>query len=687
MQNELKKVKKRVEKLRELIDKYNYEYYVLDKPTVDDSVYDSLIHELIKIEKKYPKLKEPDSPTQRVGGEPAKGFKKTKHAYQMLSLNDAFSEKELLDWEKRLLKLIGNDKQASLILKHGLDYFCELKIDGLSIMLTYEDGLLKKGATRGDGLVGEDVTSNIRVIQSIPLKLKASNNNQKPNTLNSIRSRIDVRGEVYMSNKIFKGVNSEIIKKGEKIYANPRNLAAGTIRQLNPEIVKKRKLDSYIYEIYTDLGAKTHAEKHKILADLGFKTSKYVKHCKNIKEVISYCQEMEAERSRLPFQVDGVVIIVNQNKIYDLLGSVGKAPRGAIAFKFPAEQGTTKILDIRTNVGRTGALTPFAIMEPVRLAGTTVTRATLHNEDEIKRKDIRIGDTVVVQKAGDIIPEVVRSLPDLRTGQEKKFKMPKTCPICGGPIVKPEGEAVARCVATDCFAIEIQRINHFVSRDAFNIEGLGEKIIEQLIQEGLISDAADLFALKEGDLEPLERFAKKSAQNLIDSIHSKKKTSLNRFIYSLGIRHVGAVTANDIANHFGSLDKIKKSSLEGLEIIEGIGPVAAKSIFEWFKNPKNINFLEKIQSYGVRIQNTKYEIQNTRLLGQTFVITGTLESTSREEAEQKIRELGGRASSAVTKNTSYLVVGKNPGSKLKKAESLGVKVIYENEFSKLLNKK
>lgn len=675
----IKKAKKRAENIRLLINKYNHEYYVLDQPSVSDSVYDSLMKELKSLENKFPKIVTTDSPTQRVGGEPAKKFTKTKHQHRMLSLNDAFSEKELIDWDIRVLKLLNNSSIK-------LDYFCELKIDGLSIMLTYENGVLVRGATRGDGTIGEDVTNNVRVIPSIPLSLKSPNLTQKskPKTQNYIKARLDVRGEIYMSNMVFNEVNEEMANKNEKSFANPRNLAAGTLRQLDPLIVRNRKLESYIYEIYTDVGSETHAEKHKILAEMGFKTSKYVKYCKDINQVLDYCRQVEKERPNLPFQVDGVVITINNNKLYEKLGSVGKAPRGAIAYKFPAEQGTTKIVDIQTNVGRTGALTPFAIMEPVRLAGTTVTRATLHNEDEIRRKDIRIGDTVVVQKAGDIIPEVVRSLPELRNGKERKFQMPKICPICGGAVVKPEGEAVARCVATDCFAIEAQRIGHFVSRDAFNIEGLGEKIIEQLVQVGLVSDAADLFKLTEGDIKPLERFAEKSAQNLIDSVQSKKEISFNRFLYSLGIRHVGAVTANDIANHFGSLDKIKKTSLENLESIEGIGPVASKSIFEWFKKPKNIKFLEKLKSYGVRVQKSKIETRNSKLDGKTFVITGILSSMSREEAEQKIRDLGGKATSAVTKSTSYLVVGENPGSKLQKAEDLGVEIIDEGGLLKLL---
>ncbi len=487
-----------------------------------------------------------------------------------------------------------------------------------------------------------------------------------------------------MSNDSFRAVNKEMAKKEEKNYANPRNLAAGTLRQLDPKIVKSRKLDSYIYEVYGNIGAKTHEEKHKILANLGFKTSKYVKYCKNISEVIKYCREVSKERPKLPFQVDGVVVIVNDNNLYERLGSVGKAPRGAIAYKFPAEQGTTKIIDIQTNVGRTGAITPFAVMEPVCLAGTTVTRATLHNEDEIKRKDILIGDTVVVQKAGDIIPEVVGSLPELRTGKEKKFKMPKRCPVCGGPVLKPEGEAVARCVAESCFAIEMQRVEHFVGRNAFNIEGLGEKIIEQLFQEGLISDAADLFALKEGDLEPLERFAEKSASNLVESIKMNKNITLNKFLYSLGIRHVGSITANDITNHLGSLERIKKASIQELEQIEGVGPVAAKSIYEWFRNKNNLRLLRKLKTHEVRVQNPKPKTQNPKLRGLSFVITGSLESISREEAEQRIRELDGKATSSVSKSTTYLVAGENPGSKLAKAEVLGVKIINEKDFLGLI---
>ncbi|MEA1878176.1 MAG: NAD-dependent DNA ligase LigA, partial [Bacteroidota bacterium] len=597
--------KKRAKQLRDSLNKYSREYYVLDKPSVDDAVYDSLNNELKEIEAKHPELITPDSPTQRVGGEAAKSFQKTKHAYRMLSLNDAFSADELLEWEKRTQKLLNINVSE-------LDYYCELKIDGLSIMLTYQNGILVRGATRGDGSVGEDVTNNLKTIPSIPLKLAED-----------FPGKLDIRGEIYMPYATFEKVNKKMVQRGEKPYANPRNLAAGTIRQLDPKVVRERKLDSYFYEVYTEITGGTHSSKHDFLEKYGLKTSEYTKKCKTIHEAIKYCESWIDKREKLPFQIDGVVILVNEDKLYEKLGIVGKAPRGAIAYKFPAEQSTTKIVDIQTNVGRTGAITPFAIMDPVQLAGTTVTRATLHNEDEIKRKDIRIGDTVVVQKAGDIIPEVVESLPKLRTGKEKKFKMPTKCPVCGGPVVKPEGEAVARCAATDCFAIEIERIIHFVSRDAYNIEGLGEKVVEQLVQEGLIADAADLFKLTEGDLEPLERFAEKSAANTIESIQNSRKISLNRFVYALGIRFVGAITANDLANHYGDLKSIKKASFEELQEIEGIGDVAAKSISEWFADKKNQTLLSKLKDDGVKIDKPK-KVGN-KLSGKTFVITGTLD--------------------------------------------------------------
>jgi len=656
------KASERAAKLRGLIDEYRYQYHVLDEPSVSDEVFDSLTVELRELEAKYPELVTPDSPTQRVGGLPLDKFEKVAHITPMLSLNDVFNKEDIYTWEKKVNKLVGGVP---------LDYFCELKIDGLSMMLTYEDGKFIRATTRGDGRVGEDVTSNIRTVASVPLVLRKA-----------FRGRLDVRGEVYMSKKVFDRVNSKMAAEGLQAYANPRNLAAGSIRQLDPRVTASRQLDSYIYDVMAGLELPTHENKHEQLAEFGFKTSKYVKHCQTIDEVIAYCTYWDDKRNSLDFQVDGIVVIINNNKIFDDLGYVGKAPRGAVAYKFPAEQVTTVIEDIRVNVGRTGALTPFAVMKPVKVAGSTVSRATLHNEDEIKRKDIRIGDTVVLQKAGDIIPEILRSLPELRDGSEREFVMPTVCPMCGGPVVKPAGEAVARCINKVCFAIEREQLIHFASKDAFDVEGLGEKIVDQLLTEGIISDAADFFALKEGDLAGLERFGAKSAANLVQAIQDRKSVTLSRFIYGLGIRHVGVITANDLAVHFGSLDKLKQATLEELGTIEGVGGVVAESVYSWFQDDKNIKLLEKLEDVGVK--TTSYQLESTKLAGQTFVITGSLESVSREDAEEKIRLLGGKASGSVSKSTSYLVAGTGGGSKLAKAEMFGVKVITEEELLKLL---
>lgn len=642
------------------IDKIRYDYHVLDRETVSEAVKSSLMHELSQVEEQYPRLVTLDSPTQRVAGEPLKGFKKITHKYPGMSLNDVFSAQELLDWENRIQKLLAKNVE--------LNYYTELKIDGLSVYITYDNGFLKHAATRGNGRIGEDVTANIRTIEAIPLRLK------KPLS-------IEVRGEVFMTRLELKKINDEREKAGLPVYANPRNLAAGTLRQLDPKIVSERQLEFAVWAVY-GAGTKTHEEEHQLARELGFRVETHSRKCRNLRDITTFINEWENKRKKLPYQTDGVVINVNNEKTFEKLGIVGKAPRGSVAWKYSAEQATTKILEIRVNVGRTGALTPFAVMEPVSLAGTTVTRATLHNGDEIKRKDIRIGDTVIVQKAGDIIPEVVEPLPNLRTGKEKKFVMPSRCPICGGPVIKPKGEAVARCGAENCFAIEQEGIKHFVSRDAFNIEGMGEKIIEQLVQEGLISDSSDIFKLKEGDLKPLEHFAEKSAQNLISSIKMSTKITLNRFIYALGIRFVGAVTASDLANYFESLEATKKAKQEEIEMISGVGPVAGKSIFIWFHDKKNLKLLEQLKSGGVAIEKPK-KIGN-KLAGKIFVITGALDTMSREEAETKIREQGGKATSSISKETTYLVVGDNPGSKFAKAEKLGVKTISETKLFKIL---
>ncbi len=648
--------KKRAEKLRRELNKIRFEYHVNDREIVSEAVKTSLNHELEQLEEKYPEIITPDSPTQRVAGKPLKGFKKITHKYPGLSLVDVFSEEELYEWENRIKNI--------LIDVQSLEYFAELKIDGLSVYLTYENGLLKHAATRGNGRIGEDVTANVKTIEAVPLKLT------KPLSL-------EARGEVFINFKEFERVNREREKEGLPMYANPRNLAAGTLRQLNPRIVAKRKLDFAVWALNSS-EPQTHQEQHELAKKLGFRVESHAKLCQNLTEVIRFLKNWEIKRKKLPYQTDGGVINVNSNKLFTQLGVVGKAPRGAVAWKYSAEQSTTKIIDIKTNVGRTGAITPFAIMEPVKLAGTTVSRATLHNADEIKRKDIRIGDTVIVQKAGDIIPEIIKPLVNLRTGEEKKFTMPKKCPVCGGRVIKPKGEAVARCESKDCFAIEMQRIEHFVSRDAFNIEGLGEKIIEQLVQKGLIVDAADLFKLTEGDLRPLERFADKSAENLIESINNSRRIALNRFIFALGIRHIGAITANQIANYFGSWENFEKATLDEYKEIDGVGDKAAEAISSWFKSEKNKKILAKLKEGGVQVD--KIEKTGTRLKDKTFVITGSLADISREEAQQLVRNLGGRATSSVSKKTDYLVAGENPGSKLAKAEKLGIKIISEEDF-------
>jgi DNA ligase (NAD+) len=667
MNNTFAEAKLRVKKLKEELDKIRYDYHVLDKETVSEAVKSSLMHELAELEAQFPELLSIDSPTQRVSGGILPGFTKITHKRPGLSLNDIFSEQELIAWEDRTKNVLKKGINNSSLEK--IEYFTELKIDGLSVYLTYKKGILEHAATRGNGKIGEDVTANARAIEAIPLKLTEPID-------------IEVRGEVFMNFKEFERVNKNQEKLGLPTYANPRNLAAGTLRQLDPRVVAGRRLDFAAWSLYSEK-ATTHQDEHLLAKKLGFRVESRSKLCQSLKEVVAFLNDWEQKRKELPYQTDGGVITINSNNIFTQLGIVGKAPRGSVAWKYSAEQSTTKILDIRVNVGRTGALTPFAIMEPVKLAGTTVSRATLHNEDEINRKDIRIGDTVIVQKAGDIIPEVLQSIPSLRNGKERKFVMPKICPVCGGPVIKPEGEAVARCAATDCFAIEQQKVGHFVSRDAFNIEGVGEKIIEQLFAEGLIEDAADLFRLEAGDLEPLERFAEKSSLNLIDSINSHKKLPLNRFLYALGIRFIGAVTANDVANYFGKLSEIRKATIPEIEEIEGVGPVAARSIYEWFRDSRNINILEKLKKGGVIPESAN--LLGDKLAGKSFVITGSLSRMTRDEAEQKIRSLGGKASSSVSSNTNFLVVGDNPGSKLTKAEKLGVNIIDEDAMIKMIS--
>ncbi len=650
-----KEAETRIKKLREAIDYHRYKYHVLDEQEISESALDSLKKELFDLEQEFPQLISPDSPTQRVGGKPLQKFKKVKHVEPMFSLNDTFSEKDMEEWLSRIYRLLSEKE------KKEIDFYCELKIDGLAVELIYEKGIFKTGATRGDGITGEDVTQNLKTVESIPLKIKTA------------EEKVVARGEIFISYKEFLKGNKERAKKGLSPYASPRNLAAGSIRQLDPKVAASRKLDSFIYDLMAE--TKTHEEKHRLLKEMGFKTNSHNKHCKDIKEVFSFYNKAIEIRDKLPYEIDGIVVIINNNKIFKKLGVVGKAPRGAMALKFPSKQMTTVVEDIKAQVGRTGVLTPVAFLRPVSIGGVLVSRATLHNEDEIKRLGVKIGDTVIIERAGDVIPDVVKVVSELRTGKEKDFKMPSRCPICKGK-VKKEG-VMYYCKNDNCHALLKKKFYHFVSRSAFNIEGLGPKIIDQLLEKGLVNDPADLFSLKEKELIPLERFADKSAKNIISSINSKKRISLDKFIYALGVRGVGEETARDLAENFRSLRAIQKSSLEELESIENIGPVVAGFIYEWFSKKENKDYLEKLKNF-LEIREPKK--RGKKLEKKKFVFTGELRSMSRKEAKEKVLSFGGEVPGSVSEKTDYLVIGKNPGSKLEEAKKKKVKILKESEF-------
>ena len=660
-----KEAKKRIEKLKKVINHHRYLYHVLDRQEISEAALDSLKKELFDLEQRFPEFITSDSPTQRIGGKPLEKFEKIRHPQAMFSFNDAFSEDDMKDWLERISKLLTVEEKSEI------DFFCELKIDGLAIELIYGQGIFKTGSTRGDGIIGEDVTQNLKTIEAIPLKLETP-------------SRLVVRGEAFIPKKEFEKINQEQVKKRLALYANPRNVAAGSIRQLDPKVTASRRLDSFAYDLTTDLGQKTHQEKHQILKALGFKTNPYNKYCKNLKEVFEFHKVSQKLREKLSYEIDGIVVIINSNKIFEKLGVVGKTPRGAIAYKFPLKQATTIIKDIIIQVGRTGALTPVAILKPAKVGGVTISRATLHNEEEIKRIGVKIGDTVIVGRAGDVIPDIVKVLPGLRTGKEKVFRMPKKCPSCLAKLSKPEGEVVWRCQNPKCSAQLREYFRHFISKGAFDISGLGPKIVDRMIDERLISDPADLFALEKGDLLPLERFAEKSVKNLIEAIQSRKKIQLSKFIYALGIRNVGEETSRDLADNFGSLEKLKKANLGELQKVMDIGPVVAKNIHNWFSQKKNLEFLEKLKKTGVEIIEEK-KVRHQPLKGRTFVLTGVLETMTREEAKEKIRFLGGEISESVSKRTDFVVAGKEPGlKKLSKAKELSIRIIKEKEFLNLL---
>lgn len=699
-------LKNRVKRLREQIDDLRYRYHVLNDPEVTDQMYDPLMDELRKIEAEHPEIITPDSPTRRVAGAPLEKFEKVRHTVTQWSFDDAFSLEDMEGWRDKILnfleKQIGNRPT-------DVDYMCELKIDGLHTVFTYEKGLLKLAATRGDGVVGENVTQNIKTIKSVPLSLREE-------------ADIIVEGEVWMGKKTLAEINVERKKDNEPLFANPRNAAAGTIRQLDSSVVAARKLDTFIYDISAGVIPATQLEELKRLEKLGFKVNQNRRLCKNLDEVEKFWEECHKKREEAEYWIDGIVIKVNQRKYQDELGFTGKSPRWAIAWKFPAEQGTTVVEDVYVQVGRTGALTPVALLKPVKLAGTTVTHATLHNFDEISRLGIKIGDMVVVEKAGDIIPKVVRVLEKMRTGKEKNILLPKKCPLCGGEVGKresispapltkggrrglPSSEKSAKdgkpplnpslerrgsdsvalyCLNPNCYAQELERIIHFVSKKAFDIEHCGEKIVEQLVNEGLIKDAADLFTLAYGDLEALERFGEKSANNLVEAIEKSKDISFARFINALGIPQVGEETAEDLAEHFRTVEKLISADEEELFKINGVGEKVARSIIDYFRQKKNREFVVKLLKNGISIKQQAVSSKQGKLSDKTFVLTGTMENMSREEAKEKIKALGGDVSESVSKKTFAVVAGENPGSKLEKAERLGVKILKEEQFLDLL---
>jgi len=647
----------RIKKLTEQINELRYRYHVLDDPKVTDEIYTSLTQELLLLEAKYPQFKLKNSPTVRVGGQVLEKFEKITHSTRMLSLTDAFSFEEVEAWAARLEKILP---------EHGSDYFAELKFDGLAVSLRYESGELLSAATRGDGFVGENVTENIKTIGSIPLELP-------------LKMNLEVRGEVVMTKPVWAALNKQQEKTGKQLYANTRNAAAGSIRQLDPKITASRNLQFFAYDIKTDLGLKNHSDVHDKLRELGFKTNKFEKRTKNLVQIYEFYKEIDQIREKLPFGIDGLVVSINNLTTFERLGVVGKAPRGMVAFKFAPEQATTIVENISVNVGRTGKLTPVAFLRPVFVSGTTISRATLHNEDEVRRLDVRIGDTVVIQRAGDVIPDVVEVLPKLRTGKEKKFVMPKKCPVCKGHVERRGVDYF--CINSKCPTKNIRAMEHFVS--AFNIYTIGPKVLQRFKDEGLISDIVDLFQLKKEDIQSLERFGKKSAENIINSIEEHKKVTLPQFIYALGIPHVGEETAFDLAKRFGSIEKIMNASKEEISAIPNIGEVVTESINDWFSEKGNQNIVQGLIKSGVRIENVKVHI--TPLTGKKIVVTGTLEKLSREEAKEAIRKAGGDWVSSVSKNTDYVVVGDSPGSKADKAESLGVEILDEKAFLKLLN--
>ncbi|HXL03299.1 MAG: NAD-dependent DNA ligase LigA [Firmicutes bacterium] len=666
---DLRQVEKRLAELREEIEYHNYRYYVLDDPVISDVEFDRLMNELISLEDEYPELVTEDSPTQRVGAVPVTAFAQVIHSSPMMSLSNTYSIQELAAFDMRVRKALSGE---------SVEYVAELKIDGLAVSLTYENGHFTRGATRGDGTHGEDVTHNLKTIRSIPMRLRGDS-----------KVSVDVRGEVYMSRREFAKLNEERRLSGDALFANPRNAAAGSLRQMDPRITAARQLDIFVYGVGDINGVTLNTQMAvlEFLRESGFRVNPNVKLCHNIDEVMDFAESWNEKRGDLDYDIDGVVVKVNSLKQQATLGATARTPRWAVAYKFPAKQGTTVIRDIIVQVGRTGALTPVALLEPVELAGSTVSRATLHNEDIIKSKDIRIGDTVVVEKGGDIIPEVVKVITTKRTGHEQEFVMPVKCPECGSDVIRAEGEVASRCTGRDCPAQIREGIIFFASRDAMDIEGMGPQLVSQLIARGLIKGFSDIYSLSFEDLVKLERMGAKSAENLLGAIRTSKNRPLHRLINALGIRHVGERTARDLAAHFGSMDKLSEATYDQLMSIPEIGPKVAESVVTFFRDPRNREELKRLKAKGVNM------VEDTRpaspekanpFRGKTVVFTGSLGRFTRKEAEDAILASGGKTSGSVSKNTDYVIVGKDPGSKYNKAITLGIPVLTEEEFEMML---
>ncbi len=663
----------RAKRLREQIEQHNHRYYVLDDPEISDAEYDALLRELEAIEESFPSLRDPLSPTQRVGHAPVDHFSPARHATPMLSLANAASAEEVREFDARVRRLLSRDDPIA--------HTAEPKMDGLAVELIYERGELRRGATRGDGVTGEDVTQNLRTVRSVPLRLRSPAKSPPP-------ARLAVRGEVYMAIADFEALNAARLAKGEPAFANPRNAAAGSIRQLDPRLASARPLDIYFYGVGDTAGHRFRSQWEilRTLPTWGLRVNPLIARCEGVEEAIRYFDGLASKRDTLPYEIDGVVIKVDDLRMQEELGAIARSPRWAVAYKFPPRQATTRIWGIEVSVGRTGALTPVAILDPVSIGGTTVSRATLHNQDEIDRKDVRVGDTVLVQRAGDVIPEVVKVIESKRTGKERKFRIPDRCPVCDGVVERSEGEAASYCVNAQCPAQVRERILHFASKRAMDIDGLGDKIVNMLVEKRLVSNAADLYTLGTGTLAGLERLGDKSAANLVAAIQGSRHPPLGRFIHALGIRHVGEQTADILARAFGSIEALERASREALEAIHGIGPEIAGSVAAFFSEARNRALIRRLEKLGVdpRPPAGRRAAAGGPLEGKTFVFTGALASMTREAAGEAVERLGGRVSASVSRKTDYVVMGEDPGSKAARAEKLGVAMLDEGAFRKLV---